>query len=320
MSFTITKNKLKKYLPEGETEIVIPEGVDSIGANVFKDCTEIEAVTLPESLTAIGQRAFSRCTKLKRVIIPESVKTIADYAFFGCENLSSVKLPEQMEKLGDSAFSGCTRLRELVCPKRVDEMGKYVFFNCDGLADADGYVVVDGVLYTYCGEAEVIAVPDTVKCIGDRAFESKVVEITCMGELREVRRVRRILLPESVKRVGENTFAGCVAEDIVSFGIPIESFSSPDLKRLAFIGYAKEAARFEAFPLVDKWNRAYIGTYKKQYLPYIFENDIVEGIKVIAETGKIDPKEFEEVYLRPAQEAHAIQCAAFLIAWSGSRK
>lgn len=315
MSFVIAKNKLKQYISEGEIEIVIPEGVESIGANVFKECMEIESVTLPTSLTAIGQRAFSKCANLRSVTIPNSVKTIANYAFFCCENLEVVRLPELMEKLGDSAFSGCTRLREAVYPKHVAETGKYLFFNCDGLADENGFVVVNGVLHTYCGNAEIITVPDTVECIGDRAFESKIVEMTCMGEMRQVRQVLRIVLPASVKHVSEHTFDGCAAEEIVSFGIPIESFSSPDLKRLAFIGFAKEAERFEAFPLTDKWNREYIGTYKKQYLPYIFGNDFIEGIKVIAETGKIDLKEFEDVYLNPAQATNAVQCTAFLVAW-----
>ena len=64
-----------------------------------------------------------------------------------------------------------------------------------------------------------------------------------------------------------------------------------------------------------KWNLEYIGSYKKNYLPYIFENDFVEGMKAIAETGKIDLKEFDDVYLIPAQEANAIQCTAFLVEW-----
>ena len=318
MSFVIAKNKLKKYIPEGETEIIIPEGVESIGANVFKECAEIETVTLPSSLTAIGQRAFSKCTHLRSVTIPSSVTTIANYAFFGCEHLERVALPEQMEKIGDSAFSGCTRLREVTYPKQVAEAGKYLFFNCDGLADENGFVVVNGVLHTYCGDAEVITVPDTVERIGDRAFESKIVEMTCMGEMRQVRRVQRIVLPASVKHVSEHTFDGCAAEEIVSFGIPIEDFPSPDLKRLAFIGFAKESERFDS--LVRKWNLGYIGTYKKQYLPYIFEHDFVEGLIAIVETGKIDLKEYEETYLLPAQAANATQCAAFLLEWRNRQR
>jgi len=99
----------------------------------------------------------------------------------------------------------------------------------------------------------------------------------------------------------------------VSFGVAIEDFPSPDLKRLAFIGFAKESERFD--PAVRQWNLEYIGTYKKQYLPYIFENDFAPGMQIIAETGKIDLKEFEAVYLQPAQAANAVQCTALLLAW-----
>jgi hypothetical protein len=220
-----------------------------------------------------------------------------------------------MDRIGDSAFSGCTNLREVVFPQSVGETGKYLFFNCDGLADQNGFAVVNGVLYTYCGNAEVIRVPDTVHTIGDRAFESKVVEMTCMGELRQVRRVQRIVLPQSVKRIGERTFDGFAAEDIVAFGIPIRDFPSPELKKLALIGYAMEYQAFQTFPEIVRQNNAYIGTYQKRYLPFVFETDFAECIRILAETGKIDPKEFDEVYLAPAQAAGAVQCTAALIAW-----
>ena len=315
MSLTIVKNKLKKYDPEGETEIVIPEGVESIGANVFKECDSIERVVFPDTLVMIGQRAFAKCRSLKDIVLPDSVKSIANYAFFQCENLASIKLPEQMDKIGDSAFSGCTLLQEVSYPKQVGEMGKYVFFNCDGLADENGFVVVNGILYTYCGNAEIIIVPDTVRRIEDKAFESKIVEMTCMGEMRQVRKVQRIILPSSVNYTGDFTFAGCVAEDIVSYGIPVSDFPTPELKLKAFIGYAREYESFDLFPDIVEINSDYIGRYKKNYLPYIYENDFVEGLKIIAGTGKTDLKEFNEVYLIPAQTANAMQCTAFLIEW-----
>lgn len=315
MSFTIVKNKLKKYEPEGETELVIPEGVESIGANVFKECDLIENVVFPDTLTMIGQRAFAKCRKLKSIVVPDSVKSIANYAFFQCDNLVSIKLPEYMDKLGDSAFSGCSHLQEVSYPKKVAETGKYIFFNCDGLADENGFVVVNGVLYTYCGNAETITVPGTVQKIEDKAFESKIVEMTCMGEMRQERTVQRIILPSRVNYIGEFTFAGCVVEDIVSYGIPVSDFSTPGLKLKAFIGFAREYESFDLFPDIAKINSDYIGRYKKNFLPYVFENDFVEGLKVIAATGKIDLKEFNEVYLIPAQTANAIQCATFLIEW-----
>ena len=54
MAFEIKKNVLKQYIPEpGQTEVVIPEGVDTIGTKAFEDCGELNSVILPEGVTAL---------------------------------------------------------------------------------------------------------------------------------------------------------------------------------------------------------------------------------------------------------------------------
>ena len=77
----------------------------------------------------------------------------------------------------------------------------------------------------------------------------------------------------------------------------------------------REQKSFDSSPEIAQANNDYIGTYKKNYLPFVYENDFVEGIKVIAETGKIDLKEFDDAYLIPAQAANAVQCVTYLIQW-----
>lgn len=51
-----------------ESEIVIPEGVKSIGKNAFKGCKGLNTITLPYSLETIGSNAFSDCVNLKKIL------------------------------------------------------------------------------------------------------------------------------------------------------------------------------------------------------------------------------------------------------------
>jgi hypothetical protein len=54
------------------TDVVIPDGVTSIGDRAFRFHKSLESVkvTIPNSVTSIGDRAFAYCKSLKSVIIP----------------------------------------------------------------------------------------------------------------------------------------------------------------------------------------------------------------------------------------------------------
>ena len=53
--------------------VIIEEGVQSIGCGAFKDCVKICGIDIPEGVCFIGQYAFQNCSALADVTIPESV-------------------------------------------------------------------------------------------------------------------------------------------------------------------------------------------------------------------------------------------------------
>ena len=62
--------------PGGKTDVVIPNGVKTIGERAFNRCENLTNVTIPNSVTSIKESAFNWCRNLKNITIPDSVTYI----------------------------------------------------------------------------------------------------------------------------------------------------------------------------------------------------------------------------------------------------
>jgi len=72
------------------TNVIIENGVTSIGRRAFYNCTGLTSVTIPNSVTSIGVAAFRGCSDLRSVTIPNRVTSIGDGAFWDCNGLTSI--------------------------------------------------------------------------------------------------------------------------------------------------------------------------------------------------------------------------------------
>ena len=105
--------------------------VTSIGNMAFGKCAEtLEEVTVPNGVEKICEEAFRDCVALKRVNLPEGLREIEDDAFAGCCELSEVELPEGLTAIGNSAFKGCGKLTDINIPGTVERIGDNAFAGC----------------------------------------------------------------------------------------------------------------------------------------------------------------------------------------------
>ena len=86
------------------SEVTIPEGVQSIGDSVFSCCSSLTSLTLPSSLQSIGDRAFLGCKSLSSLTLPSSLQSIGDSAFGWCSSLTSLTFPSSLQSIGYGAF------------------------------------------------------------------------------------------------------------------------------------------------------------------------------------------------------------------------
>lgn len=86
--------------------VVIEDGVTSIGDGAFMFCENLTEIVLPNSIKSIGAFAFKECN-ISEIVISDAVTTIGNCSFQNCKMLENVVIPDSVEKIGGRAFD-CT--------------------------------------------------------------------------------------------------------------------------------------------------------------------------------------------------------------------
>lgn len=125
VDFVIQDGELKNYTGSGG-DVVIPDGVKSIGNYAFSRCSSLTSITISESVTSIDYGAFYGCRSLASITIPESATSIGYRAFSDCRSLRSVTMLGEISA-DEEIFDGCMALENIdICsPKTM--LGKKTF-------------------------------------------------------------------------------------------------------------------------------------------------------------------------------------------------
>ena len=113
--------------------IVLPEGLTSIGEWAFYLCASVTSISIPEGVSSIGVRAFCNCSSLTSISIPNSVTSIGERAFYSCYNLASVTLSTNLSKIDKYLFGQCRALAAITIPNNVTAIENGAFSGCSSL-------------------------------------------------------------------------------------------------------------------------------------------------------------------------------------------
>ena len=212
-------------------DLIIPDGVTSIGDYAFSGSGSLTSVTIPDSVISIGDCAFSSCNSLTSVNIADGVRWIGNYAFLGSGSLTSITIPDSVISIGISAFSSCSSLTSITIPDGVTTIGSSAFSRCSSLTSItipDGVTTIESYTFYNCSSLTSVTIPDSVTSIGGYAFSScsSLTSVTIPDGVTSIEyntfydcsSLTSITIPDSVISIGNSAFYGC--SNLTSVTIP----------------------------------------------------------------------------------------------------
>lgn len=129
---------------------------------------------------------------IPNIIEGKKVIAVGNYAFKGCVGIQKVIVSEGIEILGNGVFLNCRGLQEVSLPTSLRGIGSTDTTGCPKILGSE--IKYEGA-FEYSG-LKSVTVPDSVKYIGENSFAG-------CGQLK------RAVLPDKLREIKENTFRWC---------------------------------------------------------------------------------------------------------------
>ena len=198
---------------ENLKELNLSNGISRLENGVFSGCYELEEVVIPNSVEFVGKNSFSYCKKLRKIYLPNKITEVGDDPFVGCENLTSIVVPEHTKWWYENLLPNdkdkiieINRETRVISPEVskvdlnnvwTDEFGVTYSSDRTCLFKAPTKQIKRGNHnWTKSVLNGTYSVKPGTQYICDRAF------LNCYG-------LNAVILPQSVKQIGDRSFQGC---------------------------------------------------------------------------------------------------------------
>ncbi len=251
------------------TSIIIPDSVTSIGGWAFEGCAKLKSIKFPKYLNKIEDNTFYNCSSLTSIEIPHNVKSIGYHAFRGCA-LSTVLTQDGVIEIGEGAFSGCIHLKHVTLADSVIKIGREAFdigngspsfyihvgqkdkfakllpsyerwlYECEYEEDLVTEVTQKDIKTAWIDEHGIMYSANKKRLLRARkdltSYTVGIGTVTiCDSAFEDCENLHTIILPKSIKKIGEHAFKGCSSLNnilIPKSVVSISNYAFADCKSL----------------------------------------------------------------------------------------
>ena len=207
--------------------VVLPEGLISIGTGAFYGCSSLTTINIPSTVKNIGQNAFSYCSSLTNVVLPDIIESINIACFNYCDNLNynlydnayyigtisnpyyflvkaiskninTITIHSDTKIIGQRAFYGCSKINSIEVPEGVVKIGSYAFEDCTSLTSISLPKSLESIsatgLFSNCESFSDITILNNITTIGRYMYSG------CTS-------LKEIYIPTNIEEIDEYAFA-----------------------------------------------------------------------------------------------------------------
>ena len=225
--------------------------ISEIGENIFRDCVNLEELVINEHIVMVDRTAVEGTKWLstlrqssdpvlyyenayygiKRAVLyvgtrsdytmPNTTTEIVENTFKGVTTLTQIIFAERgkLTAIPDGAFEGCIALSSVTLVDKITEIGENAFYGTPWFSkQSDAFVVKNGILIKYNGDATSVVIPEGVTLIEKGVFDGKGitsidmsntnVETILEGTFSGLSTLETVVFSSATTYVGEGAFSG----------------------------------------------------------------------------------------------------------------
>lgn len=243
-------------------------------------------VSIPDGVTRIKNGAFSH-TDVQTVTIPDSVTTLDRGAFYYCRELKKIILGNGIETIKGYTVSDCFMLTEIIFGNSIRTIESNAFSN----------------VLSYPFRIASFVFPASLQKIEHDVFRNTTKYIELHSSELE--------LPKEKKAIFINKDVDLQNLIIFAPNLPFKTFADHGLGISASLGFISHSKEYSETAMPEEYIR-FIASQKKKFLPYVYKNDAVEILMMLANTKKITEKNIKDDFLSGAVNGKAEKCINYL--------